>query len=794
MTTCTAVTCQNVAKGRVLAQSYAAQHDGERIYALVLDDTARTIRSADEPFEVLTPGDLDLDRHAFLGLAARYESAELAAAVKPWLISALLDRGAGEVLYLDPDMLVLGSLRGLTDAAQTSTDGIALVPHRLTPVPQDGLRPSEAELVRSGVFDLGLVAATRAAAPFLAWWKARHDVDEAWVDQVPAVWRPAIVRDPAYNVGFWNADERDDAAAKVVHFAGFDPDIPHMLSTRVAHLPRVLLSEHPTLAALVGDYATALEAAGHREAQKSEYGFSRASNGFVLDRRSRDCYRDGDEEPPNPFLDGDAFMAWLRAPAIGGPQRVSRYLESVWRDRPDLKSVYPRLDEPDGLLLWARLYGHSDAGMAIELIPDDEAAAPPPESLAAIRAERGLPSPRPFGVNVVGHFAAESGVGESARLLVSALRAGRIPHELVGYVETVARQGDPFGGHESNEATQDVNIVCINADELTPFVHGPGRTLFDGRPTVGLWMWEVDEFPPSMAAAARYVDEVWMGSAHSAEAVRAAVDVPVFTFPLPVVPLDAPTLSRADLKLPADAFVFLFAFSFHSVVERKNPFALIDAFTRAFAPNEGPRLVIKSIHGDRNLPQLERLRAAAAHRDDIEIRDGVVSRAEHASLVHACDAYVSLHRAEGFGLTTAEAMAIGKPVIATGYSGNLENMTAENSWLVPYELVEVGPDARPYPAAARWAEPDVDAAAAAMREVVDHPAEAAKRGERAARDIAIHHGPAARVKFINERLRALTGLRVVTPPPPSPPPPSPIARRVVRRLAGYVRLSTGAAR
>ncbi len=783
MTTCTAVTCQNVANGRVLAQSYAAQHDGERIYALVLDDAERTIRSADEPFEVLTPGDLDLDRHEFLRLAALYEPAELAAAVKPWLLNALLDRGADDALYLDPDMLVLGSLRRLTDAAHTSADGIALVPHRLTPVPPDGLRPSEAELVRSGVFDLGLVAITRAAAPFLAWWKERRDVDEAWVDQVPAVWHPAIVRDPAYNVGFWNADERDVAAAKVFHFAGFDPDIPHMLSNRVAHLPRVLLSEQPALAALVADYATALAAAGYGAARQSDYGFGRASNGFVLDRRSRDCYRDGGEESPNPFLDGDAFVAWLRAPAIGGPPRVSRYLASLWRDRPDLRSVYPRLDEPEGLLMWARVYGQTDAGMPSELIPDDDAVAPPPESLASIRAERGLPSPRPFGVNVVGHFAAESGVGESARLVVSVLRAGRIPHELVGYVQTVARQGDPFGGHESNEATHDVNIVCINADELTPFVHGPGRTLFDGRPTVGLWMWEVDEFPASMAAAARYVDEVWMGSQHSAEAVRGAVDVPVFTFPLPVVPLDAPILSRAELNLPADAFVFLFAFSFHSVVERKNPFALIDAFTRAFEPNEGPRLVIKSIHGDRNLPQLERLRAAAAHRDDIEIRDGVVSRAEHASLVHACDAYVSLHRAEGFGLTTAEAMAIGKPVIATGYSGNLENMTAENSWLIPYELVEVGPHATPYPAAAHWAEPDTAAAAAAMREVVDHPAEAAKRGERAARDIAMHHGPAARVKFINERLRALEGVRVITPPPP----PAPIARRAVRRLTRYVR-------
>ena len=140
------------------------------------------------------------------------------------------------------------------------------------------------------------------------------------------------------------------------------------------------------------------------------------------------------------------------------------------------------------------------------------------------------------------------------------------------------------------------------------------------------------------------------------------------------------------------------------------------------------------------------MRAAAASRPDIIVRDGVVDRAEQASIMHACDAYVSLHRAEGFGLTVPEALALGKPVISTAYSGTLETTTPANSWLVPYRLVPVGDGSPPYPADARWAEPDIAHAARAMREVFENSAEAAKRGRRAAQDMATLHGVAARAR------------------------------------------------
>ncbi len=104
---------------------------------------------------------------------------------------------------------------------------------------------------------------------------------------------------------------------------------------------------------------------------------------------------------------------------------------------------------------------------------------------------------------------------------------------------------------------------------------------------------------------------------------------------------------------------------------------------------------MKSINGHHRLNELERLRAALLHRPDITIIDAYLEPDHKIALTASCDCYVSLHRSEGFGFTMAEAMALGKPVIATAYGGNLDFMTDENSYLVPYKFVPVGPDAVP---------------------------------------------------------------------------------------------------
>ena len=221
-----------------------------------------------------------------------------------------------------------------------------------------------------------------------------------------------------------------------------------------------------------------------------------------------------------------------------------------------------------------------------------------------------------------------------------------------------------------------------------------------------------------------FVDEVWTATEFVAAAVRASGRRPVFTVPLPLPIVECGTgVRRKDLQLP-EGFMFLFMFDFFSVFERKNPIGLIEAFRRAFRPGEGPVLVIKAINGDARLPLLEKLRLAAADRSDVIIIDKYWLAQEKNDLLGLCDCYVSLHRSEGLGLTMAEAMGLEKPVIATGYSGNLHFMTVDNSYLVDYVTQAVPAGCSPYPEGVPWADPDLDHAAECMRRVFDRPDEA----------------------------------------------------------------------
>ncbi len=280
-----------------------------------------------------------------------------------------------------------------------------------------------------------------------------------------------------------------------------------------------------------------------------------------------------------------------------------------------------------------------------------------------------------------------------------------------------------------------------------------GAEFFARRYAIGVWFWETDRVRAGETSAARFFDELWVASDYVRAAIEPEVDIPVLSIPIPMEPPTGPFRPRVDLSLPG-GFTFLFVFDFWSE-ERKNPSAVVEAFTRAFSPGEGPILVVKSIHGDSKARKLEKLQAVAADRGDVVIRDGYVSAVERDSYLAASDCYVSLHRSEGLGLTMAEAMALGKPVIATGYAGNLEFMNESNSYLVPYDLVDVPSSWWAYAPGATWAEPDIDAAAQLMRYAWEHPDEVGARGERAREALLEHFSPRRTADFVERRLEEI---------------------------------------
>ena len=362
-----------------------------------------------------------------------------------------------------------------------------------------------------------------------------------------------------------------------------------------------------------------------------------------------------------------------------------------------------------------------------------------------------------LGVNLAGYFGATMGLGEAARQVRAALHeAGVAVTELELAHGSAPRQGAAVG-RGPDRAEHPVTVVCASPEGMAAARdHLPAA--FAGRRVVGLWWWEVPSFPGRFTRAFDDVEEVWVGSRYIADVLAAVAPVPVVRMALPVAAPAPAALDRAALGLP-EGFLFGFVFDYASVVERKNPLGLIEAFGRAFpaGAGHGAALVLKTLGGDRHPHQHAAVAAAAARHPDVHIVDRHLPADAKDALIAHLDCYVSLHRSEGFGLTIAEAALLERPVVATDYGGPRDFLTPFNSFLVDHRIVPVGPGHEPYPAGGEWAEPDLDHAAALMREVRADPAKAAARARRAREDVEREHAPAAAGREMARRLSRLLG-------------------------------------
>jgi glycosyltransferase involved in cell wall biosynthesis len=308
-----------------------------------------------------------------------------------------------------------------------------------------------------------------------------------------------------------------------------------------------------------------------------------------------------------------------------------------------------------------------------------------------------------------------------------------------------------------NVSENKTTVVALNPEQTRDLWNMYGNQFRKNRYVIGQWFWEL-EIAPSWYKAAfgeRLVDELWAPTRFIERMLLNSVPshIPVHYMPLPFV---APNID-SDFSLQTlgleQRFTFLFTFDFGSVMKRKNPGAVIAAFKKAFRENEGPQLIVKSINGRIRQKEYEELLWSCDDRKDIFLIDEYFDNDKNAALIATCDCYVSLHRSEGLGLTLAEAMLLEKPVIATNYSGNLDFMNTETSFLVPWEYTEVGQDAAAYPSHAKWAEPNIDAASEYMRYVYCNPAISSDIGKRARQHIETHFSPHVTGAKMASRLR-----------------------------------------
>ncbi|MBN2577689.1 MAG: glycosyltransferase family 4 protein [Pirellulales bacterium] len=383
-------------------------------------------------------------------------------------------------------------------------------------------------------------------------------------------------------------------------------------------------------------------------------------------------------------------------------------------------------------------------------------------------------APSDLGINVFGMLEHPTGVGEAARSMAACFEHLQLPARRISFDERHLFFNQPLPAASQPDPRFPINYCHVNADCTGALRHLFGGKTFADRFNIGFWAWELEHFPERWDAAFNLYDEIWVPSAFAQQAVAARARIPVVCIPHAIRSGPRPCDGRRTWGIPDGRPAVLCMFDAASVGERKNPVASIRAVKAACAGRHHPLLVLKVGRPDVQeglLPQLQ----AEAEGLDCLIIDQWLSREQTRQLIAACDVLVSLHRSEGFGLILAEAMALGKPVVATRYSGNADFMNSANSCPVDYELIRLERDVGPYPAGARWAEPDVGHAARLIRELLEDPGRREALGRKAAEDIARDFSVEAVSQRIRSRIERL-GFTAGWPAAEEPvAPPEPLA-------------------
>lgn len=780
---CTIVAHNYVPMASVLAESLFEVHPEIVVHTVVIDHPASALNLEIPNSLVLTIDQIDLKKNNFQTQASIYDVTEFATSIKPFVLEQLLS-DFDVVLYLDPDIQIFSSLDAIIN--MTHEHGWSLTPHVTKPYKDRNAGPPEKEIMGAGIYNLGYVGVSKSSLAMLHWWQehlSREAIidqpsqlftDQRWIDLAVPIFRPYIEYGTSYNVAYWNLDHRvltknnsgqfevDGKLLAFFHFSGYDPDRPHLICKYQSSDSRVSMSDNPVYRDFFGSYALKILNARKYFDSLPPYGWDECIPGLPVKRHIRRLLLEeliaSDSGhcavPPMPFVSSELtnFFDWLRQASPLDHRPIPRHALARLRSLPH-----------DNARLWdMHIEGVSkeyERWFTNYLLPNDVMSQfigskwvglvdREPKILKSSLLQK--------GVDVVGYMKAELGVGEAARRAVSALSA-------VGIETSISVVPAPESREEVsvttvNKLTHKVAIVAVNADQVPQVVSSMPH---NGRKQklVGQWFWELEDAPPWMPQAFQYLDEVWVANEFMAISVRSVAPrkFPVRVVPLPLTVENYQSPSTEQFELD-DRFTYGFVFDFLSVMKRKNPIGLVEAYIRAFPEIGKARLVIKTINAHLRPADREELLWSSLGREDITIVTEYWSSIEVLSFLKQIDCYVSLHRSEGLGLTIAEAMAQGTPVIATGYSGNMSFMTEHNSYLVPYVIGKVGTNAGGYDPEARWAEPDLETASRLMLQVMNDVVESELKGKAGKEFLDSYFSPQVVGKIMKEQLFRLGAL------------------------------------
>jgi glycosyltransferase involved in cell wall biosynthesis len=412
-------------------------------------------------------------------------------------------------------------------------------------------------------------------------------------------------------------------------------------------------------------------------------------------------------------------------------EQITNFLYLIWLSRPDLQSVF-NISTSDGQAAfrgWAKDSVKREYGVPAEFHnPGADLSNGKPRSFAPVAGLKRLigraslqQAGRP-GATLIGYADGVLGMGEHVRMSAEVLSRTIVPFGVLNVDPGPYHRREGIRGNlpivKGNRFR--ANVFHVNADQMLHAYCQLGPDFFRNRYNVGFWAWELAECPVNWFPVIDMVDEIWAPSRFIQEGFKRASSKTVTYMPLCVELPPFPERPRAYFGLPEGDCLFLYTFDFLSYLDRKNPYAAVAAFRQAFPLGTEPAgLVLKAMKGDPDSPKWQAMLEVIDDDPRIFLINEVMTREDVLALTSTCDCFVSLHRSEGFGRGPAEAMFLGKPVIVTAYSGNMDFTRPGASLLVDYELVPVEPGQYVFADGQVWAEADIGQAALHMRAVFE---------------------------------------------------------------------------
>jgi len=607
-----------------------------------------------------------------------------------------------------------------------------------------------------------------------------------------------IVKNPAWNASYWNLHERplskkgdtyfaDGQPVVFFHFSGFRPNEPDVLSV---HQNRYTMRDQPVFAMLADTYRDALKEEGHDTWSKRSYGYDLFEDDVMISRMIRRAYEElgGAKRFAYPHaVNATSFRSWIQIPSHPGSPITNLHL-SIWRMSLEAQGRFPDPSGKDAAsfanwmlkerrrelsldpfftksLTTLSFFPRRSARIWIKHIVQLRHIFGPYQVFCRIvkkmigrelydkmkpRRHHGFGSSyfrlhrtdlRPQGLTVVSAVTAENGIAEGARGLVRACVHATIPTEHIDSRTAPGRQS--FISPLRRKIWYDTTVLIGGADEIgeivqrTEFIIGPNQKIIAYLP------WESQLLDETCVKGLNAFDEVWTPSTFARDILEKHLVTPIKVLPhvIDVSSAQLPEIKSFELKI--GVFTCVFVFDFYSYVQRKNPSGVLESFTKAFGHDASAQLLIIGAHGDDFPMERKAMEEEVGRHPNVFFEKSWLPRSAILGIIQRADCYVSLHRSESFGLTIAEAIALGTPTVATDFGGCTDFLIPETGWPIPYSPLTLNTDLGPYQKGTVWANADTDVAADALRAIRSNDPETKKRAANGAAFMKKNFSPEA---------------------------------------------------